>query len=223
MLTDSENGHFFSKHRFSLLFFCLLTILVLYPYLREGTFSYLAFRMLAGAGILLTVYVFNLRRTVLIIAFLLAIPAMLERMLIFHKEASSFSIFGTALSFVFDVFAVVIIFRRVFSKSEAEAETIFGALCIYLLVGFSFAGAYGLVAALQPHAFYLNPLTNLHGVPDRFDFVYYSFSTITSLGAAGIIPVSSQARSLSVIEAILGILYLAVLIARLVSGYKRQS
>jgi uncharacterized membrane protein len=80
-----------------------------------------------------------------------------------------------------------------------------------------------MVAALQPRAFYLNPLTNLHTVPERFDFVYYSFATITSLGGAGIVPVSPQARSLSIIESILGILYLAVLISRLVSAYKRQS
>jgi hypothetical protein len=46
---------------------------------------------------------------------------------------------------------------------------------------------------------------------------------MTSLGAAGIIPVSDQARSLSVIEAILGVLYLAVLISRLVGAYRRPS
>jgi uncharacterized membrane protein len=80
-----------------------------------------------------------------------------------------------------------------------------------------------MVAALQHGAFYLNPLSNLHTVPERFDFVYYSFAIITSLGAAGMVPVSPQARSLSVIEAILGILYLAVLISRLVSAYKRQA
>ena len=117
----------------------------------------------------------------------------------------------------------MVIFRHVFAKEQSNSETIFGALCIYLLVGFSFASAYGMVATFQPNAFYLDPRTNLHIVPDRFDFIYYSFGTMTSLGAAGITPVSPQARSVSVLKAILGVLYLAVLIARLMGAYRPNS
>jgi uncharacterized membrane protein len=117
---------------------------------------------------------------------------------------------------------VVAIFHRVFTRNQPNSETVFGALCIYLLVGFTFASVYGMVAVIQPKAFYLDPLTNLHTIPDRFDFIYYSFATMTSLGAAGMTPVSSPARSLTVIEAILGILYLAVLIAGLMGTYRRS-
>jgi uncharacterized membrane protein len=80
-----------------------------------------------------------------------------------------------------------------------------------------------MVAAIQPKAFYLDPQTNLHAVPNRFDFIYYSFATMVSLGAGGITAVSAPARSLSVIEAIIGVLYLAVLIARLMSAYHGPS
>ncbi len=118
---------------------------------------------------------------------------------------------------------VVIIFRHVLAEQAPTSETIFGALCIYLLVGFTFAGVYGLVAAVQPNAFYLDPRANLHTVPDRFDLIYYSFATMTSLGAAGITPVSPQARSFSILEAILGVLYLAVLIAGLIGAYRPKS
>ena len=61
---------------------------------------------------------------------------------------------------------------------------------------------------------------NLHTIPDRFDFIYYSFGMMTQLGAAGIAAVTDQARSVSVIEAILGQLYLAVLISRLIASYR---
>ena len=60
---------------------------------------------------------------------------------------------------------------------------------------------------------------NTHTIPDRFDFIYYSFGMMTQLGAAGITAVTDQARSISVLEAILGQLYLAVLISRLVGAY----
>jgi hypothetical protein len=158
-----------------------------------------------------------------VIALALAIPAMLQRILVRRVDASSFSIFNNVLSFAFDVIIVVIIFRHVFAMEKPDSETIFGALCIYLLVGFSFASIYGMVAAFQPNAFYLDPRTNLHQVPDRFDFIYYSFGTMTSLGAAGMIAVSSHARSISILEAILGVLYLAVLIARLMGAYRSNS
>jgi ion channel len=210
-------------HKFSLLFIVLLASLILYPYVQNGGFGYFAFRVIGSVGILVAVYAIRLRKTLLLIALLLAVPALVERMLLRQQDASAISILNIVLSFVFDVFIVVVIFRRVFSNAEPNSETIFGALCIYLLVGFTFASLYGMVAAIQPNAFYLDPRSNLHLIPNRFDFIYYSFATMTSLGAAGITPVSAPARSLSVIEAILGVLYLAVLITRLMDAYRRAS
>ncbi len=58
---------------------------------------------------------------------------------------------------------------------------------------------------------------------NRFDFIYYSFATMTSMGAAGITPVTRQARSFTVIETTLGVLYLAVLIARIIADYRISS
>jgi len=159
----------------------------------------------------------------LLVALALAVPAVLERMLSLQADAGFISVFNIVLSFAFDVFVVVAIFHQVFTKETPTSETIFGALCIYLLVGFTFASVYGMVATIQPKAFYLDPITNLHTIPNRFDLIYYSFATMTSLGAVGITPVSEQARSLSVIEAILGVLYLAVLIARLMGAYRHPS
>jgi hypothetical protein len=210
-------------HKFFLLFLFLLASLVLYPYVQSGGFGYFAFRILGSAVILIAVYAIRLRRTLLLVALLLAVPALTERILLPRADAGLLPILNIVLSFVFDVFVVVVIFRRVFTKEQPNSETVFGALCIYLLVGFTFASIYGMVAAIQPKAFYLDPLTNLHAIPNRFDFIFYSFATMTSLGAAGITAVSAPARSLSVIEAILGVLYLAVLIARLMGSYRHPS
>jgi len=77
--------------------------------------------------------------------------------------------------------------------------------------------------AVQPRVFYLDPVANVHAVPDRLDLVYYSFATMSSLGAAGIVPVSGEARCVSAIQAIVGVLYLAVLISRLVGAYRHPA
>src|SRR5580704_18228230 len=184
MNTSPASGHSRSLtgHKFFLLFVFLLAILIFYPYVQDSGFGYFAFRVVSVAGILIAVYAIRLRRTLLLVALLLAVPAILERMLLRQPDAGALSILSIVLSFVFDVFIVVVIVQRVFSQDQPNSETIFGALCIYLMVGFAFASMYGMVAALQPKAFYLDPLTNLHVVPDRFDFIYYSFATLTSLG-----------------------------------------
>jgi hypothetical protein len=208
-------------HRFFLLFGFLLATLILFPYAEAGHFGAYAFRIIGSVAILVSVYAANVHRSLLLFAIVLAIPALLERMVL--PKVSSFYIFNSILTFIFDVVIVVIIFRHVFAAEKPTSETIFGALCVYLLVGFTFATVYGMVAAFQPTAFYLDPHSNVHNVLNRFDLIYYSFATMTSLGAAGITPVSSQARSLSILEAILGVLYLAVLIARLMGAYRPNS
>jgi hypothetical protein len=221
--TTSSRAQPLTGHHFFLLFVFLLAILIFYPYVQNGGFGYFAFRVISIAGILIAVYAIRLRKTLLLVALVLAVPAVAQRLLPREPDAGLLSILSTVLSFVFDVFIVVVIFRRVFGMEQPNSETIFGALCIYLLVGFAFASLYGMVAAIQPKAFYLDPQTNLHTIPNRFDFIYYSFATMVSLGASGITAVSAPARSLSVIEAIIGVLYLAVLIARLMGAYRNPS
>ncbi len=201
-----------------MLFFFLLAYLVLYPYAEHSGLRYLTFRIFGTVVTLLSVYAVSFRRSSVLFALVLAVPVLVERITLPRADAGAISILSIVLTFVFDAFIVFVIFRRVFMKDESNTEAIFGALCIYLLVGFTFAGLYSMLATIQPRAFYLDPAFNLHLVPDRFDLIYYSFGTITCVGPSGITPVSDQARSLSVIESILGILYLAVLISRLISG-----
>jgi len=212
-----------AARKYLLLFLFLLASLTLYPFAEGTRLGYFAFRIVGSAAIVFCVYAVSFRRSLVLVALVLAVPAILHRVLEFDANANLFSILNIVLSFTFDTFIVVVIFRRVFAPRKPDSETIFGALCIYLLAGFAFASIFGMIAALQPHAFYLDPTTNLHSTPDRLDFIYFSFATMSSLGAAGITPVSGEARCVTVIEAIIGVLYLAVLISRLVSAYRHPS
>ena len=222
VFTRSRPQRALAQRRFSILFFFLLAYLVLYPYAIQSRSSYVGFRVFGAVVTVLSVYAVSFRRGAILIAVLLAAPALLQRIILPGVHAGAIAVSSIVLTFAFDIFIVAVIFRRVFSNKGPTREAVFGALCIYLLVGFSFASLYSILATVEPHAFYLSPLLNAHSVPDRFDLIYYSCGTITCLGASGITPVSDQARSISIIEALLGILYLAVLISRLLSAYNSR-
>jgi hypothetical protein len=208
------------RYRFQLLFLFLLATLLAYPYTEKAALGTYVFRVLIGLVTASSVLAVSFRRGVAVVALLLAVPSIVQHLVNPDLTAGALPLINLGLSFAFDVFIVVTIFRRVFSYVQVSAETIFAALCIYLLNGLTFASVYGLVAALQPHAFFFDPSVNLHTRPDRFDFIFYSFGMMTQLGAAGITAVTDQARAVSMIEAVLGQLYLAVMIARLVGGYR---
>ena len=220
MIHADQNWFRLGSHRFFLLFLLLLGTLLVYPYAESNRVGYVAFRAFGSGAIIVSVYAASVKRSLAIFVLVLAVPAILQRFVLPIIHVGSLSIVNFILSFAFDVVIVVVIFRHVFSKEQANTDTIFGALCIYLLVGFSFASLYGLISVFEPNAFYLDPHANLHGIPDRFDFIYYSFGTMTALGSSGITPVTAQARAVSVLEAILGVLYLAVLVARLMGAYR---
>ena len=208
-------------HKFLLLFLFLLSDLVLYPYVGEdlGTRYYL-FRALGVVITLITIYAISFRKGLIFIAIFLAIPAMLEHSMLFRLKTGSISVLNIILSFAFDVFVIMVIFHRVYARERPTAETIFGALCVYLFIGFTFARIYAIASIVQPHAFYLDPATNPGPAPTAFDLIFFSFGSMTTAGAGGIVAVSPQVRSLSAIESILGVLYLAVMISRLIDAYR---
>ena len=205
--------------KYFLLFLILLGTLLFYPYAETNLFLYFVFRALGSLAVVLSVYAVSLRRSVLLVALILAVPALLQRNLLPRPDQGVLSALNVAFSFAFDVFIIVVIFRRVFSHDKPNSETIFGALCVYLLIGFTFTSIYQILA-IRPHAFYLDPVVNTHAVPDRFDLLFYSFTSMTGLGASGLIAISREARSFTIIESISGVLFLAVLVARLIGAYR---
>lgn len=98
-------------------------------------------------------------------------------------------------------------------EGRVDAERICAALCVYLLTGSALGGLFAALEATAPGSFRGAPTFALG------DAVYFSFVTLATLGYGDI--AASAARALAVLEAVIGQLYLAVLIARLVSLYAR--
>jgi len=119
---------------------------------------------------------------------------------------------GSALLALILVLGIVA--ARVFKGGEAVTfDRVMGAVVLYLLLGIAWAAAYEIVAIYVANAFVGGDI-HARG-PARW--MYFSFVTLTTVGYGDITPVAPAARSLAVIEALLGQLYPAIILARLVS------
>jgi hypothetical protein len=109
---------------------------------------------------------------------------------------------------------LVLIVRQVFREGPITMHRVRGSVAVYLLIGLIWAIAYDLVEAVQPGSFRVG--TAFHG-SSLAVLGYYSFTTLTTLGVGDVLPVNPIARSLTLLEALVGQLFPAILIARLVS------
>jgi hypothetical protein len=114
-----------------------------------------------------------------------------------------------------------VISRAVFAEGRVTIHRIQGAIVLYLNFAILFTAAFRMVLELSPGAFRGipdNPNAYLGNQPDLLaTMLYFSFTTLTSTGYGDIVPVHPMARSLANMEAIIGQLYPATLLARVVT------
>ena len=133
-----------------------------------------------------------------------------------YLDSSAWLIAGLALS--------VVVARAVFGPGRVTYHRVVGAVLLYLIIGLTFVALYGFVALAVPNAF-----TNLPTLQGDFaiagNLIYFSFATLTTTGYGDIAPLHPYARSLANVEAIIGQIYPATLLARLVTlelAYERK-
>ena len=111
--------------------------------------------------------------------------------------------------------AVVVVVRRVLAKREVTIQSIYGALSAYLITGLMFASGYAAIQHLSESDFFAS-----HQPANTQTFQYFSFTTLTTLGYGDFTAAESGGRSIAVLEALTGQVFLATLVARLVSAYR---
>lgn len=124
---------------------------------------------------------------------------------------------GTLAILIFMIMMIVVTLTKVFRKGRVTSHRVKGAIAAYLLFGITWALLYGLLDQTLPNAFSL-PLSSDIFSPERQETLsYFSFVTLTTLGYGDIVPTHEISRMFVVIEALIGQLYPATLLARLVS------
>jgi hypothetical protein len=156
----------------------------------------------------------------------LVVTSLAVRWLRLWLGGESLLISDTFVSSLFCVILAVVVLAQVFREGPVTWYRIQGAVAFYLLLGLAWAFAYELVEVRWPNAFVptSSATMNQNGDPTA-RFVYFSFCTLTTVGYGDITAMHPLARSLVTLEALIGQLFPAILLARLVSMelYHRQA
>ena len=158
-------------------------------------------------------------KRVMVIAIVLAIPAIAGRWINhFRPDLIPPAVF-LAAGLILIAFVVGNLLRFVFRAPSVNTEVLCASISAYLMLGLMWTIAYWLVDQLTPGgAFSYNTNTGTRSI-NGFNGFYFSFITLSTVGYGDITPVSRMARWLAAMEAMTGLLYVAVLISRLVSLY----
>jgi hypothetical protein len=109
-----------------------------------------------------------------------------------------------------------LILAYVLGEGEITFDRLSAAVCAYIFIGLIWADLFSIIEALRPGAI---AIAEGYGDTPSLPILYFSFVTLTSLGYGDVAPVHGFARALAYTEAMIGQLYLAVLIGRLVGSY----
>jgi voltage-gated potassium channel len=156
------------------------------------------------------------------LALILGVPAILGRWsaYIFSTSGVDFvALTDHCVEILFLGFVAVMILRAIFTQGSISLDSIFGAICAYLILGMAWGSMYSVIEVLNPGSFQATGelAEALQSADARGPvLVYYSFVTMTTVGYGDITPVSPAARTLAWLEAMMGQFYIAVLVAALV-------
>ena len=202
-----------SERRFFILLILILLAIVLTPFLDD----FIETRILMDA--FLTVIFFTIifairsKRIHVIIASILVLPLVVSTWSIYFHDYTHIDSFTKIFGALFFGYAVVIILQIIVRSTEITKEIIFAAVVAYLLIALMWGFLYMILELLIPGSFSF-PDKGLRNENMRFE--YFTFVTITTLGYGDVTPLTNKASALALLEAIVGQIYLVVLVAWLV-------
>ena len=173
--------------------------------------------------ILSTIYTIDRKQTILTTGLLLLIPFIYLDSLSFLYHSIPYLIAAYSFSLGFILLAIYVLMKKILHTRAVDVNLIFGSLMVYLLSGILWANIYFIENMVSTGSFQGTGLLNFEDISfldtyeQQFNFLYYSFATLATLGMGDITPMSHLAKSLTAMEAMFGQLFVAIIIAKLVS------
>lgn len=199
----------------------MLLLLLLYPYLEQPAEREIPWTLslLNSIVVVTVVFAVSVNRRQLIFASVLGCTAMLLEWVPYSETTE---LMRYAMRTALYGYAIIMLIPYLLSHADEEdynTDQIFAVISTYLLLGMLWTGLYMMVEWFYPSSFYVPPEYNHDGAFTWSDLLYFSFTTLTTLGYGNIAPVSSQARSLAVLEACTGVMFVGTMVARTISIY----
>lgn len=191
---------------------------VIYPVTLGGdTASLIVYNALYAGMFLAGIFIASDSRPHLMAAVVMALAWLTMAVLYALDPAHTGKILATYLTLnAFQATLVWLLLRYIFAARAVTRDVLYAAVTVYILLGALFVPVYGALELLAPGSF----LDNGTGQPVFWQqFVYFSLVTLTTSGYGDILPVSGWARAAANLEQVIGVLYIAILMARLVGLY----
>ena len=169
------------------------------------------------------------RRRRNIVGWALAVPALIERLYVVLAPNPRLYVASSICWLLFFGFLTWSQLRMLLKHREVTSETIAMSISVYLLLGLTWGILYIAIFQLHPDAFSFSavPTPSLALAPDQQHifpvFIYFSLTTLSTIGFGDILPLTLQARYAAVAEGITGQFYLAILVARLVGMHMSRA
>jgi voltage-gated potassium channel len=217
----------FYERRFTILLVLLICFLLATPVLLELVSHHVSLGMRIVLFVISTMWVASAtfavsgtRKTTIIAVVLMAISLLLE---VFNTllPSNQSEIVYHLLRIVFILFIIHVLFKQIFSHSIITFNTISASICIYLLMGALWGNIFSLLDVVTPGAIVFNLPPNSLAQPETiltrpFHMLYFSFVTLSTVGYGDMVPVTIAARMFAATEAVVGQIYLLVMVSRLV-------
>jgi hypothetical protein len=220
MMAQGEMRHkgqlAFTRSPLLSLLIALLALLLAYPFFADSVMAHAFWDICSSAVLLLGLYAISHVRRRLVIALVFAIAVLGTKWSGYVVDDERLLLVNYGLGVLFFTFTACLLLADVLRKGAVTADKIYGALCVYLLIGLTWGFMFLTLEGFQPGSFLIGQARSSGIEKDPATLVYFSFVTLSTVGYGDITPLSPLARSFAFMEAIIGQIYLAVLVARLV-------
>jgi hypothetical protein len=220
-LPSIDEGRGNRRRKFTMveLLVVLLLLFLITPFIEDLQYGNLIELLLLTATLLSALLAIAGRRRNFVLAVVLLTPMLAGKWYDHFQPGHRLLPVFTGTGLLFLAFVVVNLLQFVLRAPRVDAEVLCAGISIYLLLGLLWASAYVLVARCSPETFAFNRVSTPPPSMDGFTAFYFSFTTLSTVGFGDITPVSKPARMLAMMEAIVGLFYIAIFVARLVSIY----
>ncbi len=191
----------------------IIMLLVLSSVLEGHEYGFLVLNITSSIVFVLGIYAAGRNKRNVILLIILGLPWFLSEWIFTRSSETIFA------SILFFLFISGTLFAHILHTKKVSADTLYAAVCTFLLLGLLWASIYNYLEYISPGIIFIKNNSDVVTTLTSNEYIYYSYTTLTTLGYGDITSLTSIGRMISVLEAIAGQLFLAFLVARLVAIY----